>query len=147
LIDDSIKLNLKKILEQKMEMLHSDRGALEKLQRQITETEEQIYAIKKVLGDDDAQVYFNNSLMSLPVKPKDTKEGTVTHMIRLILEREPTIDSDKGVKLVQEECERQHRSTNINKSSWSQWSAYFKNGRYRMDANAYRRRYKQEPPY
>jgi hypothetical protein len=147
MIEDSIKQNLRKVLEQKLEMLLSDKRDLEKLQKQIAETEQQIYAIKKVLGEQDAQEYFNKSLMNSPVIPKETKKGTVTHMIRLILERNPEIDPEEGIHRVKEECKLQKRNTKIDKSSWSQWNAYFKKGRYRMDVNAYRLRYKQDPPY
>jgi len=147
MLDDNVTQNLRKLLEQKMEILLADREALEKLKAQIAESEEQVYAIKKVLGDDDAQIYFNKSRNKLPVLPKETKEGTVTHSIRLILEENPEVTPEDGIQLVKEECLRQGRSTNIDKNSWSQWNTYFRTGKYRMDTNAYRRRYKQEPPY
>ena len=152
MLDDNIKQNLRKVLEEKLEMLLLDRESLEKLKAQITETEEQVFAIKKVLGDEDAYIFDNRSRIKPPVKSIEPKKGSVTDSIRLILEKYPEITPEKGIRLVKEK----HPSSNIDKNineknnkynAWNQWSMYFKTGKYRMDANAYRRRYKQEPPY
>jgi hypothetical protein len=147
MLDDNIRQNLRQLLEQKFEMLLSDRKALQKLRAQIRESENQIYAIKKVLGDEDAETYFNKQPVKSPLIPRETKDGTVTHVVRLILEENPAVTSKEGIPLVKEECKRRKIRTNIERNSWNQWNTYFRTGKYRMDANAYRHRYKQEPPY
>lgn len=149
MLNDNIRQNLRKVLEDKVVMLLEDRKSLQKLRAQITESEQQIFAIKKVLGDEDAQTYFDKSLIKSPLIPKETKKGTVTHLIRLILEKTPEVTAEEGVRLVQAEwsSQKRKRETHININSWNQWITYFRTGKYRMDANAYRQRYKQEPPY
>ena len=143
MLNDNIRRNLRKVLEQKLEELLLKRDHLEKLRSQITEIEEQIYSMKILLGDGDAYEFDNRSSINSPVKPREPRKGSVTDTIRSILEQYPEIKPEEGIRLVKEK----HSGSNIDKNSWSQWNTYYRTGRYRMDANAYRRRYKQEPPY
>jgi len=144
MLDENVKQTLRSVLEEKLEVVEYEREALGKFKRQVAEHDEQIRAIKMLLGDEQAETSHNRVPPdSLQVNPITPRPGTVTDEIRRILEDDPDISSTEGIGRVLS----RHPRSRISPQSWSQWMNYFRTGRYRMDPTAYRRRYGQEPPY
>jgi len=144
MLDENVTENLRKLLEEKMEMVRCDREARDKLDRQIRDHEEQVYAIRKVLGDEPSEISelkasSANQMMFFAY----TKPGTITDEMRRLFEANPKITSTEVIKYIRSK----YPSSRISPQSFSVWNGYFKRGRYRMDREKYRIRYDKEPPY
>lgn len=144
MLDENIRQNLRKVLEEKMGLVRFEREGLEKLKMQIYENEEQIHAIKKLLGDEETEIsQCQGSFSELVAMPVGPRIGTVTDEIRLLFEENPNITCKEVIQRVRSKFSR----SKISPQSFSIWNGYFKHGRYRMDKEKYRIRYGQDPPY
>jgi len=139
-LDDATKQYLRKELEKELGTLEFDRQGRDRLDRQIREHEEAIYALRKLLADDSPGPPPEKALIS---DAANTKPGTVTDEIRRLLEADPHIGSTEVIQRIRSKCPR----SRIGPQSFSVWEGYFRKGRYRMDRDKYRMRYGREPPY
>jgi len=144
MLDDNTKQSLKKMLEEKMEMVLFERESRKKLDRQIREHEEQIYAIKRIIGEEspEASEKVEMSAHKLVV-PVETRPGTVTDEIRRLFNENPQVTSKEVINHVRSKFP----DSKIGPQSFSIWNGYFKHGRYRMDKEKYYERYGENPPY
>jgi hypothetical protein len=145
MLDDDTKQRLRKELEAEVEALRAAGAARASLDSQITDHKERIAALRKLL-DETALGDLHDGMVEdsvMRVKPRLPRKGSRTDEIRLLLEAEPLITAKEVIDRIRSKFPE----SKIDYHSFWIWDRYFKEGRYLMDRDKYRIRYRQERPY
>jgi hypothetical protein len=143
MLDDNIKHSLEELMKEREVLVLFEREARKKLDRQIREHEEQIDAIRRIIGEEHPEASENLEMSANQPEARKPRTRTVTDEIRCLFEENPQVTADEVIKHVRSKFPR----SKIGPQSFSIWNGYFKHGRYRMDKDKYYERYGEKPPY